>query len=127
MLEDPSGYGRVVRAPDGTVERVVETKAPGDATELELQIREVNTGMFAFDGAALLAALERGREPTTPRASCYLPDVLPILRAHERHGAARSSSTTPLSCSGSTTASQLARRHARSRSAGSTSATCSPA
>ena len=31
VLDDPSGYGRVVRAPDGTVERVVETKAPGDA------------------------------------------------------------------------------------------------
>jgi len=39
MLEDPSGYGRVVRAPDGTIERVVETKSPGDATERELQIK----------------------------------------------------------------------------------------
>ena len=39
-----TGYGRVVRAPDGTVERVVETKTPGDATELELHIREVNAG-----------------------------------------------------------------------------------
>ena len=43
----------MVRAPDGTVERVVETKADGDATELERHIREVNTGMFAFDGPAL--------------------------------------------------------------------------
>ena len=36
VLEDPSGYGRVVRAADGAVERVVETKRPGDATEAEL-------------------------------------------------------------------------------------------
>ena len=53
VLDDPRGYGRVVRAPDGTVERVVETKAPGDATELEMRIREISTGIYAFEGAAL--------------------------------------------------------------------------
>ena len=83
VLEDPSGYGRVVRAPDGTVEKVVETKAPGDASELELRIREVNTGMFAFDGAALAGALAEVR-PHNAQGEHYLPDVLPILRAHER-------------------------------------------
>jgi bifunctional UDP-N-acetylglucosamine pyrophosphorylase/glucosamine-1-phosphate N-acetyltransferase len=83
VLDDPGGYGRVVRAPDGTVERVAETKTPGDASELELQIREVNTGMFAFDGGALLTALD---EVGTDNAQGehYLPDVLPILRRHER-------------------------------------------
>ena len=40
VLEDPSGYGRVVRAPDGTVEKVVETKAQGDATEHEVPSRD---------------------------------------------------------------------------------------
>ena len=73
VLDDPTGYGRVVRAPDGTVERVVETKAPGDATELELHIREVNTGMFAFDGGALLRGARRRCAPTTPRASTTCP------------------------------------------------------
>ncbi|MFZ0386980.1 MAG: bifunctional UDP-N-acetylglucosamine diphosphorylase/glucosamine-1-phosphate N-acetyltransferase GlmU [Solirubrobacteraceae bacterium] len=82
-LPDPSGYGRVIRAPDGTVERVVETKADGDATEHERQIREVNTGIFAFDGDALLMALEEVR-PDNAQGEYYLPDVLPILRAHER-------------------------------------------
>jgi bifunctional UDP-N-acetylglucosamine pyrophosphorylase/glucosamine-1-phosphate N-acetyltransferase len=82
-LSDPSGYGRVIRAPDGTVERVVETKADGDATEHERQIREVNTGIFAFDGDALLMALEQVR-PDNAQGEYYLPDVLPILRAHER-------------------------------------------
>src|SRR3984885_9802753 len=48
VLEDPRGYGRVVRAPDGTVEKVVETKAPGDATEAELHIREISTGIYAL-------------------------------------------------------------------------------
>jgi bifunctional UDP-N-acetylglucosamine pyrophosphorylase/glucosamine-1-phosphate N-acetyltransferase len=82
-LDDPTGYGRVVRAPDGTVERVVETKTPGDATELELHIREINTGIFAFDGPAVVAAL-REISPDNAQGEHYLPDVLPVLRAHER-------------------------------------------
>jgi bifunctional UDP-N-acetylglucosamine pyrophosphorylase/glucosamine-1-phosphate N-acetyltransferase len=80
QLEDPTGYGRVLRAADGTVERVVETKAPGDATELELQIREINTGIYAFDGEALLSALAQVRSDNA-QGELYLPDVLPILRS----------------------------------------------
>jgi bifunctional UDP-N-acetylglucosamine pyrophosphorylase / glucosamine-1-phosphate N-acetyltransferase len=83
VLEDPSGYGRVVRAPDGTVERVVETKAPGDATEFELHIREISTGIYAFDGGELLTALEQVRSDNA-QGELYLPDVVPILRARER-------------------------------------------
>ena len=83
VLEDPAGYGRVVRAPDGTVERVVETKAPGDATEGELHIREINTGIFAFDGGLLLDALAQVRADNA-QGELYLPDVLPILRGFGR-------------------------------------------
>jgi len=83
VLEDPSGYGRVVRAPDGTVERVVETKAAGDATEHELHIREINTGIFAFDAGELLWALQQVSADNA-QGEMYLPDVLPILRRHER-------------------------------------------
>ena len=82
-LEDPSGYGRIIRAPDGSVERVAETKAPGDASDLELHVREINTGMFAFESAALVAALQEVR-PDNAQGEHYLPDVLPIMRAHER-------------------------------------------
>ncbi|MBV9684836.1 MAG: NTP transferase domain-containing protein, partial [Solirubrobacterales bacterium] len=87
VLEDPTGYGRVVRAPDGTVERVVETKAPGDATELELHIREISTGIYAFEGAALLAALEEVQAHNA-QGELYLPDVVPAIRARERSVAA---------------------------------------
>ena len=80
MLDDPSGYGRVVRDDDGHVERVVETKAAGDATPEQLAIREVNSSIFAFDGAALLAAL-RAITPDNAQGELYLPDVLPALRA----------------------------------------------
>ncbi len=82
VLEDPSGYGRVVRAADGTVERIVETKASGDASELELQIREINTGLYAFESDELLGALQ-GVGSDNAQGELYLPDVLGILRARE--------------------------------------------
>jgi bifunctional UDP-N-acetylglucosamine pyrophosphorylase/glucosamine-1-phosphate N-acetyltransferase len=83
VLDDPAGYGRVVRAPDGSVERVVETKTAGDATPEQLAIGEVNTGIFCFDGAALIEALEE-ITPDNAQGEYYLPDVLPILRAQGR-------------------------------------------
>jgi bifunctional UDP-N-acetylglucosamine pyrophosphorylase/glucosamine-1-phosphate N-acetyltransferase len=79
-LADPSGYGRVVRDSDGRVERVVETKRPDEASAAELAIREVNTGVFAFRGGALLDALA-AVEPAGADAEHYLPAVLPALRA----------------------------------------------
>jgi bifunctional UDP-N-acetylglucosamine pyrophosphorylase/glucosamine-1-phosphate N-acetyltransferase len=80
MLDDPSGYGRVVRDGDGAVLKVVETKAAGDASASELQIREVNTGIYAFSGAALLAALPR-LSAENAQHELYLPQVLDLLRA----------------------------------------------
>jgi len=78
VLADPSGYGRVVRGPDGSVERVVETKRPGDASAEELAITEINTGIFCFDGAALLDALPE-LTPDNAQKELYLPDVLRLL------------------------------------------------
>jgi bifunctional UDP-N-acetylglucosamine pyrophosphorylase / glucosamine-1-phosphate N-acetyltransferase len=82
ILDDPTGYGRVVRGPDGAVERVVETKKPGDATPGELDIREVNGGVYAFAGGDLLDALQQVRADNA-QGELYLPDVLPILRAQD--------------------------------------------
>jgi bifunctional UDP-N-acetylglucosamine pyrophosphorylase/glucosamine-1-phosphate N-acetyltransferase len=79
-LEDPSGYGRVVRNADGSVERVVETKTAGDATTEELAIREVNTGIYAFKGGPLLDALSR-LDADNAQGELYLPGVLPLLQA----------------------------------------------
>jgi bifunctional UDP-N-acetylglucosamine pyrophosphorylase/glucosamine-1-phosphate N-acetyltransferase len=79
-LEDPSGYGRVVRDERGAVARVVETKRAGDATAAELEIREVNTGIYAFNGAALLAVLPR-LSADNAQGELYLPQALDLLRA----------------------------------------------
>ena len=80
ILADPSGYGRVVRDAAGDVERVVETKTAGDATPEQLRIDEVNSSIFAFDGAALLEALQ-DLKADNAQGELYLPDVLPALRS----------------------------------------------
>ncbi|HTA14504.1 MAG TPA: NTP transferase domain-containing protein [Solirubrobacteraceae bacterium] len=80
VLEDPSGYGRVVRDADGSVARVVETKKPGDATEAELEIHEVNSGIYVFTGSALLSALPRLTSDNA-QGELYLPQALDLLRA----------------------------------------------
>src|SRR2546421_2809020 len=78
---DPAGYGRVVRAPDGTVERIVETKHPGDATPEELAIREITGGTYAFAPGDLLEALDAVPEE---RGERYLTAVVPVLRERGR-------------------------------------------
>jgi bifunctional UDP-N-acetylglucosamine pyrophosphorylase/glucosamine-1-phosphate N-acetyltransferase len=80
MLEDPSGYGRVVRDSAGALTRVVETKKQGDSTQAEREIREVNTGIFVFDGRALRRALPR-LSAENAQGERYLPQVLDLLRA----------------------------------------------
>ena len=78
---DPAGYGRIVRAPDGTVERIVETKHPEDATPEELAIREITGGTYAFAPGDLLEALDAVPEE---RGERYLTAVVPILRERGR-------------------------------------------
>ncbi|MEY2434094.1 MAG: bifunctional UDP-N-acetylglucosamine pyrophosphorylase / glucosamine-phosphate N-acetyltransferase, partial [Acidimicrobiaceae bacterium] len=84
VLDDPAELGRVIRGPDGGVERVVEAKASGsDATPEQLAIKEVNTGIYVFDGALLQEALER--VPTdNAQGEAYLPDALVVLREDGR-------------------------------------------
>ncbi len=79
VLEDPTGYGRVVRDSSGAVQRVVETKEHGDATQAEREIREVNTGIFAFAARALTDTLQR-LSAINAQGELYLPQVLDLLR-----------------------------------------------
>ena len=75
-MEDATGYGRIVRAADGAVLRIVEQK---DATDEEKKIREINSGMYVFDGAALKSALSK-LTPNNAQGEYYLTDTLEILR-----------------------------------------------
>ncbi len=78
IVDDATGYGRILRGADGGVLGIVEHK---DATdEAHLAITEINSGMYAFDAALLRDALGR---LTTDNAQGeeYLTDVLAILRA----------------------------------------------
>ena len=78
-LDDPGTYGRVVRAADGSFERIVEAKRNGDATASELEIREVNAGAYAFSAASLVKALG-ALSNDNAQGEYYLPDVLPLIR-----------------------------------------------
>ena len=75
-LEDPSGYGRVLRAEDGTVTGIVEHK---DATPEQLAVNEINSGIYAFDAAVLRRALESVTTQNS-QGEMYLTDVLAIAR-----------------------------------------------
>jgi bifunctional UDP-N-acetylglucosamine pyrophosphorylase/glucosamine-1-phosphate N-acetyltransferase len=78
--DDPASYGRIVRdGESGEVARIVEAKAPGDATAEELEIREVNTGIYAFAATPLADALERISNDNA-QGEYYLGDVLPQIR-----------------------------------------------
>lgn len=80
LLDDPSGYGRIVRSADGRLEKIVETKTDGDATAEELLIKEVNSGIYVFDPAALTSALP-GVGSDNSQGERYLPAVLPLIAA----------------------------------------------
>ncbi len=79
VLEEPGSYGRIVRDARGDVERIVEAKAPGDATPEQLEIREVNTGTYVFAAGPLAEALNRIGNANA-QGEYYLGDVLPLLR-----------------------------------------------
>jgi bifunctional UDP-N-acetylglucosamine pyrophosphorylase / glucosamine-1-phosphate N-acetyltransferase len=74
---DPTGYGRIVRDSDGTVDRIFETKHPDGLTPEDLAVREVNLGTYVFDPQTLFDALDNvGLE----QGERYLTGVLPLIR-----------------------------------------------
>ncbi len=79
VLDDPAGYGRIVRGSDGGVERIVETKTVGDATDADLAIREINSGVYVFEPAALRDVLPR-LSADNAQGELYLTDALALLR-----------------------------------------------
>ena len=76
QLDDPFGYGRIVRDEQGAVARIVEQK---DATPEEAAICECNSGFYCFDARALFDALGQVGNDNA-QGEFYLTDVLEICR-----------------------------------------------
>ena len=75
-LDDPTGYGRVLRDDEGNFQRIIEHK---DADPAERQVREINSGIYCFETRALFPALARV-QPANAQGEYYLTDVPGILR-----------------------------------------------
>jgi bifunctional UDP-N-acetylglucosamine pyrophosphorylase/glucosamine-1-phosphate N-acetyltransferase len=76
-FSDPTGFGRIVRSADGTFDSIVEQK---DAAEHELQITEVNAGVYVFGASALRAALGAIGTDNAQKEK-YLTDAAAGIRA----------------------------------------------
>jgi bifunctional UDP-N-acetylglucosamine pyrophosphorylase/glucosamine-1-phosphate N-acetyltransferase len=74
-MEDPTGYGRVIRGPDGQYVRLVEQK---DASPDELATREVGVSIYCFDKAALVPALDQLKNDNA-QGEYYLTDAPTLL------------------------------------------------
>ena len=74
-VDDPTGYGRIVRDENGNLKSIVEQK---DADEDTLKINEVNSGGFWFDCQLLLSVLDRIKS-NNAAGEYYLPDAIKLL------------------------------------------------
>ncbi len=77
FLDNPHGYGRIIRDESGLVAGIVEEKA---ATGQQKQIREINSAMYCFEAALLWPQLAR-LTPNPASGEIYLTDVIGLLRA----------------------------------------------
>jgi bifunctional UDP-N-acetylglucosamine pyrophosphorylase/glucosamine-1-phosphate N-acetyltransferase len=77
VLDDPTGYGRVVRTASGAVERVVEEK---DADQRTRAIQEINTGLGVFESRHFFADLKRIGNANKAQ-EYYLTDIFEVVRA----------------------------------------------
>lgn len=73
IADDPRGFGRVVRAKDGQVQSVVEE---AQASPEQLEIQELNSGVYCFNAVWLWEALEKIR--LSPKGEYYLTDLIGI-------------------------------------------------
>ncbi len=77
LLDDPTGYGRILTDDRGQILGIVEQKA---ATPEQLAIREINSGIYCFDGELLWKHIGE-IQPNNPAREYYLTDMIEILRA----------------------------------------------
>ncbi len=77
ILEDPTGYGRIIRDQDGSFLKIVEHK---DCTEEQLQVKEINSGMYVFNSEALSFSLDKLTNDNA-QGEYYLTDTIQIIKS----------------------------------------------
>ncbi|MBX7085377.1 MAG: NTP transferase domain-containing protein [Leptospirales bacterium] len=80
VLENPKGYGRLVRGADGKLARIVEEK---DATDEIRLIRETNSGTYVFESPEIFSVL-RSIDTNNKQNEYYLPDAIKILNERKQ-------------------------------------------
>ena len=75
-LDNPTGYGRIMLGPDGSIERIVEEK---DANNDEKEIQEINTGIGIYDSQFLFNSVQK-LTPTNKQNEFYLTDLVSIAK-----------------------------------------------
>lgn len=83
ILDDPTGYGRIIRDREGIVLRIVEQK---DANRSELAVQEVNTSVYVFEASVLTEAIA-GLKSNNAQGEFYLTDALETAKAAGKVGA----------------------------------------
>ncbi|MHC4696334.1 MAG: NTP transferase domain-containing protein [Planctomycetota bacterium] len=80
VLDDPAGYGRIIRTEEGELEAIIEHR---DCTDEQLAILEVNPSYYCFDAQALFSALDEV-EANPSSGECHITEVVRVLRASGR-------------------------------------------
>jgi UDP-N-acetylglucosamine pyrophosphorylase len=78
VMDDPAGYGRIIRNEDDSVKKIIEHK---DATEEERKVKEINSGIYIFDKLKLFEALQH-ITPHNVQKEYYLTDVFEYFWMH---------------------------------------------
>ncbi len=76
IVDDPTGYGRIVRDSEGNFTKIVEQK---DGSEEELAVKEINSGMYIFNSEALSASLEL-LDNNNAAGEYYLTDTIALIK-----------------------------------------------
>lgn len=85
IIDQPGGYGRIIRDADGSVAKIVEAK---DASPAELAVKEINPAIYAFENQKLVEALGL-LKPNNKQGEYYLTDVIGIFKQQGKKIAAQ--------------------------------------